>query len=134
MAITLVVNDFKEPLGELQDELFPSGLDTLLSGWLAQATVKVTAATGIANQDAAAEAWVYYRAYNHIAQRMNAEAAQASLESGVSRTIASDQRAYFSARAIYWLDAYDALDTIVTVAEATTVVPPSHSVRIRATW
>lgn len=134
MAITLSTVNFIEPDGELQEDLFPSGLEDLLDGWIAVATVKVEAAAGITNQNAAVEAWVYYRAYSHIAQRMGGDAAKASLSSGSSREFTPDQRAYFASRAAYWLAKYEALDTVVTEEEAAVAVPPSGSVRLRPTW
>lgn len=78
MAVTLDTYDLKQPVGELESSLFPDttmDIDVALTGWLAQATTKVEADADIAtaDQNAAAAAWVYYRAYSYVAQWMKAE-------------------------------------------------------------
>lgn len=102
MPVTWAIDDFKQPLGELTPDLYPLGdIDALLTGWLAQATAKVLAAAGIAvaDHDSAAASWVYYRAYTHIAQRMNSEPEQVRAEGEIAMTTKADQRKYFADRA-----------------------------------
>lgn len=57
--------DFLEPTGELSSDMFP-GKDclTLAVGWLKDAESRTT-------DEAAQEAWVYYRAYRNVASRLN---------------------------------------------------------------
>jgi hypothetical protein len=76
MAVTLATYDLIQPTGELTEELFPGGdFDTWLAGWLGQAEAKVEADTTIAtaDQNTAAAAWVYYRAYAHKVLLMMAD-------------------------------------------------------------
>jgi len=100
MAVTLTIADLEQPTGELTTELFPgSVLAVLLSGWLEQAETKVEADTGIAtaSQNAAAAAWVYYRAYSHKASMQASTPNQVNFSNqpGVSKTMSADQREYF---------------------------------------
>lgn len=106
MAVTLETYQLSQPDGELEASLFPDDdMEEKLAGWLAQATTKVEADADIAaaDQNEAAAAWVYYRAYTYIAQWMMLQASSAEAD-GLSRTISNDQRAYFSRKANEWLD------------------------------
>lgn len=96
MAVTLTIADLKQPIGELSAELFTgTNFDTLLTGWLAQAVAKVGA--GVADENAAAAAWVYYRAYSYKAslQANTPNQVNFSNQPGVSKTMSADQREYF---------------------------------------
>lgn len=109
MAVTLLPDDLIQPIGELSDVLFPDGnLLNMLSGWLVDATNQVNAAPGIAlaNQNKAAAAWVYYRAYSLVADRLASTPSNIVIDSTVTRTMASDQRKYFADKAKEWLDYY----------------------------
>lgn len=133
MAVTLTVYDLQHPEGELTESMFPGeDLELLATTWLAQAKTKVEAAEGItaANQNDAAASWAYHRAYTHIATRLNATAASASVDN-VQRTIASDQRAYFARLASEKRGEYDLLNEDDAVD-----VTPRYSVNVRnqAVW
>ena len=115
MSITLVIDDFKQPDGELFADLFPGqDIDTLLSGWLAKASDLITASDiDPEDWDAAAEAYVYYRAYNYVAQRLAGTANSISIDSGaVTKSMSNDQRGWFNDRATYWLGIYDGFFTV----------------------
>lgn len=119
MAVTLTVDDLEQPLGELDASLFPNGdIDNLCAAWLAQAIAKIEANTGIAtaDQDAAAAAWVYYRAYMQVADRFANSPSTIVVDGTVTRTTAADQRKYFADRAAYWLDFYYSYNTLVALA------------------
>jgi len=111
MAVTLDTYDLKQPVGELESSLFPDttmDIDVALTGWLAQATTKVEADADIAtaDQNAAAAAWVYYRAYTYVVQWLSTLPSSATVD-GMSRTIAGDQRAHFSKKAAEWLATFE---------------------------
>lgn len=99
MAVTLTIDGLKQPTGELAAALFPGEeLDTLLAGWLAQATTLVQANTAIAptNHNAAAEAHVYYRAYGYKVLLMASDPNDITVGER-SETFAADQRKQFVA-------------------------------------
>lgn len=108
MAVTLTTADLQQPAGELTESLFPgSNFSSLLVGWLAQAKAKVEGDGSIApaNHNAAAAAWVYYRAFSHKAalQANTPNQVNFSNQPGVSKTMAADQREYFVNLANQWL-------------------------------
>lgn len=116
MAVTLVPDDLIQPDGELTAALFPDDdLIEFVAGWLDQATTKVEAASGISSssQDAAAAAWVYYRAYNYVAQRLVAGPASHRL-GPAEETYEQDQRSYFAGLAAQKLAEYTGFDSTVT--------------------
>lgn len=113
--VTLTVEDFVQPAGELTDHMFPEeNLLTLTDGWLQQAISKVESTPTILaeNRDLAASAWVYHRAYSHIAQRLYVSAQSASVDS-VTRSMGSDQRQHFADLAAAKLALYEQLSTPV---------------------
>lgn len=133
MAVTLTTFDLIQPDGELSESLFPGGdFNVLLSGWLGQATGKVEANTAIttANQNDAAAAWVYYRAYDHIAQRMASSPVRVStsIDGSVSKEMAQDQRQYWFNKALLKKADYESLET----ATAPSAVAPVFFGRARA--
>lgn len=113
MAVTLITDDLTLPNGELSTDLFPDNCETLLVGWLQQAAAKVEASEGIttAEQNEAAAAWVYYRAYTAVADRMAQEAESITVGPRTERTGANRFK-YFMDRANYWLGVYQALDAV----------------------
>lgn len=118
--VTLTLEDFVQPAGELYDSLFPEqDLYTLVDGWLQQAIYKVegTATIPAEHRNLAASAWVYYRAYSHIAQRLMASAATMNVDGKVSRTIASDQRQHFADLATAKLTMYEQLSVPTVTAQ-----------------
>lgn len=120
MAVTLTIDDLKQPIGELDESLFPDGnIDTLLAGWLDQAANQVNAAAGIAtaDQDDAAAGWVYYRAYTQIADRLASQAESITVGPRTERTSTGQQK-YFADKAKYWLDWYYGLFTLTQTASA----------------
>ena len=73
MAVTLVPEAVTQPIGELSNHFFPQGdLTTQVEGWIVAAQEKVEADTSIdeADHNRAAAAWVYYRAYDYIANQL----------------------------------------------------------------
>lgn len=138
MAVTLTPTDLTQPDGELSAFLFPNGdFATLLAGWLSQSATLVEANIGIAaaNQNNAAAAWVYYRGFTHIAQRLAALPVSVSTahDGSMSKTMSSDQRAYFVSMAKHWKSVFDAYDT--TPALTTDgVFPGSLMVNTVARW
>jgi hypothetical protein len=116
MAVTITTTDLEQPEGELSESLFPGGdFDTLLAGWLAVAITSVEGNSNIAatNQNSAAAAWVYYRAYSHVAQRLASSPVRVatSVDGSVSKEMAQDQRTYFINLAKQWKATFDVYDT-----------------------
>ena len=107
MSITVTSASCIQPEGELFAELFPnSNLDDLVSGWLLKASDEITALNIVSTyQDAAALAYVYWRAYDHICLRMANEFASKTVHSGAGDATLSqtnDQRKFFQERAAFW--------------------------------
>lgn len=118
MSVSLVLTDVKQPTGEIDASLFPDGdADTFLASWLEQAVTKVEASTGIAteDQDEAAAAWVYYRAYKWVADRIANTAESITVGPRTERTSATQQK-YFADLANYWLEQFYGFNTVSPVA------------------
>jgi len=114
MSVTLVADNLTQPQGELDASLFPDGnLTDLLAGWLQDAKDRVDANTGIAtaDQNEAAAAWVYYRAYTQVAQRFANEANSITVGPR-TESYNADQRKYFADQAQRWLDWFYAQSTL----------------------
>lgn len=78
MAVTLTPADLTYPAGQLQEGFFPDDdLQGNLVVWLAEAKDKV-ADVVLDQQDDAAAAWVYYRAYQAVARRIGAQPSRES--------------------------------------------------------
>ena len=123
MSITLSSVDFVQPDGELSGYLFPeNNMDDLLAGWLAKAA-ELVVNVPTASQNDAAEAWVYYRAYTLVADRLSLSPATIMVDGQVTRTTAADQRKYFADRAKVWLDLYYGFNT----TEVGSVIPAFFS-------
>jgi hypothetical protein len=109
--VTLTYADFIEPDGRLQEALFPAGnINSLVATWLARAEVKVTAAdVETAYYDGAAEAYVYYLAYSHVADRLAGMPNKVAIDSGadVETSIEKDRIAYFRGLAQDYLDQFN---------------------------
>lgn len=121
MAVTLTTADLQQPTGELAATLFPGeNLETLLTGWLAQATTLVQGNTAIAaaNHNAAAAAHVYYRAYGYKVLLMASDPNDISVGER-SETFAADQRKTFAGLRDYYLAQY----TSYEVPAATSATP-----------
>lgn len=109
MTVSITIFDLEQPQGELDESLFPGcDFEDLLQGWLDQAASKVEAETNIAltDQDAAAAAWVYYRAFTRVADRFANSPSTIMIDGTVTRTTAVDQRKYFADKAASWLARY----------------------------
>lgn len=134
MAVTLSTFDLIQPTGELSESLFPgSDFSMLLGGWFGQAEtlVEANAAIAAANHNSAAAAWVYYRAYSHVAARLASSPVSVSTshDGSVSKTMSSDQRKYFVDLAAAKLADYESRET---EAASTTSVIPAFFGRVRA--
>ena len=109
MAVTLDVSDLIQPIGELDATFFPDGnLDTYLPGWLTQAEIVVSGAASIVEEDAAAAAYVYARAFHFLATRYNTLATTTDISGEITRTIHDEQIEYYLAQASKWADRYAA--------------------------
>lgn len=121
MAVTLTIADLKQPTGELTAALFPGDdLDTLLTGWLAQATTLVqgNAAIAAARHNLAATAWVYYRAYGYKVLLMASDPNDITVGER-SETFAADQRKAF----VLLRDKYEADYNSCEVPAVVSVIP-----------
>lgn len=110
MAVTIQIYDFEQPEGELDESLFPDAaldMESALTGWLAQATTKVEADSDIstADQNEAAKAWVYYRAYSYVAQWVKLEPDKVEVGQRTEWNNA-DRAKFFTTKATEWLDKY----------------------------
>ena len=100
--MALAVNDFTQPEGELEESYFPSvDLTAYLGTWLSQAQSKA------ASDEEAQEAYVYHRAFQHIADRFNNEAADLDVEDVGSRRRLVEQMRFWQRRAAEQLRAFE---------------------------
>lgn len=108
--MALTASDFVEPSGELQAEWYPlsltetegaayaddaAKLTALLAGWLAAAAARGLDTEGDYDDGGAAVAYVYRRAYAHVARRIEAAPASGSA-SGVG------SYSYFASQVEAW--------------------------------
>lgn len=134
MAVTLTTSACKQPDGELFAALFPDDdIDTLLTGWLQSAIPEVAKMqVASADQNNAAQAWVYYRGYQHINLRLQSSPSSRIIHSGAGdATISSsgDQRKYFKEKEGYWFNMFYGYSSLKT-ADAAAV--PAFFGRVRA--
>lgn len=98
----LTAADFIEPTGELSTDLFPGrDLTAFVTAWLAEATER-------AGSESAQRAWVYHRAYSHVANRFNLEASSEGKGSENAQRLFS-QIDYWRKRAAQQQAEFDAL-------------------------
>lgn len=113
MTVTLEPDDLILPAGELSNDYFPLGdLDDQLVGWLAIAVEKVEANSAIdtARHDNAAAAYVYYRAYDYIANLLAAlPTSQSEGDGAINVVIAQDRPEFWRLKANSKLAAYNGL-------------------------
>jgi len=97
----LTYADILDPVGKVLPSMFPSdttaALQDRLTGWLTEAYAKpeVVAITDDAVKNDAARAWVYYRAFDSVANRMMLTASKVSLTDQGSQEFTNQQLAYF---------------------------------------
>ena len=121
MAVTITVDDVTQPTGELMASFFPENdMTTLVVGWISQAASKVAAQGIVApNENDAALAWVYYRAYQHVSLRLESDFASKNISSGagnatIGRT--TDQRKFFIDREQYWYSLFNSYNIVSPIA------------------
>lgn len=137
MTVTLTPADLIQPKGRLDAAYFPSGnMDTYLQGWLDQAIVLVDADPTIENANAAAEAYVYMRAYGYLATLWNTIATTTTIAGQITRTINKDQVQFFTNLAEEWTAIYA---DIGPVSDVTTPFPSqarggSYHVPVVSVW
>lgn len=107
--------DLISPVGELAASLFPGeDLETFVTAWLTDATERT-------DNLSAQRAWVYHRAYTHVANRMHAGLASESKGSASASRDASQFR-YWARKAAAHLSAYrSAVGITSSVAEVRSV-------------
>lgn len=113
MAVTLVPDDLKYPVGELQPAMFPDGdIDDALVTWL-------TEAEGLTTDNTIAEHYIYWRGYTAVANRLTATPSSQSTGQGNHSVSWSDARIKeLRSLANYHKAEYDRL------TEATTMTQP----------
>lgn len=88
------IADFLSPVGLLTADLFPGqNIEAMVAAWLIQAEQHAAAAP-TDRQAEAAEAWVYYRAYHNVWQRLSSNPASLSLD-GTSYSMGQEQIAAY---------------------------------------
>lgn len=101
MAVT--ATDFVAPTGELTADMFPGDtLSTNVAAYLTQAQSKAP------SNDDAQTAWVYYRAWTAIANRLGTNPAEIDIEGEGSTRLLREQIAFAQSRASYWRAEYEA--------------------------
>lgn len=101
--MAVVNGDFIAPTGELTADMFPGDtLSTNITAWLAEAVVKA------ADNDDAQKAWVYYRAWTGVANRLGTTPAEVGIEGEGNVKTLKEQIAFAQGRAAYWRSEYEA--------------------------
>lgn len=94
--------DFTHPVGELRSEMFPGdSLYDNLAAWIAEAESKAAS-----NEDAQ-KAWVYYRAWTAVADRMLTDPATIDIDGEGSRQYVLTQMQLARGRASFWRAEYE---------------------------
>jgi hypothetical protein len=103
--VALNPTDLIAPKGDIQPSFFPDGdMIENVTQWLNQARVKAARAGSFF--DSATMAWVYYRAYTFVANRMASEPDQAGVDE-VSRTISIQRVKHFQQLAQKAMDEFN---------------------------
>lgn len=98
----LTSEDILDPKGKVLPSMFPtdsqSQLETRLEGWLAEAYAKaeVVALVDEADQNDAAESWVYFRTFDSVTTRLMNTPIRVDLRDQGAREYHSSQLSYFS--------------------------------------
>lgn len=121
--------DFIAPVGLLTAALFPGqNLEAMVSAWLTEAESKAAAAATPEQQNEAIRAWVYYRAYFDVWQRLSSNPASLSLD-GTSMSMGQEQIASYLN---LWKSYQGQYNDAMGLAKGKPVV--SKSVKAVATW
>jgi len=114
MAVTLTPENFIHPAGELQRQMFASQveMESALSAWIDEAEAKVIAVSGLTDENGAAAAWVYHRAYAARAQALANQPDSEALRGELTRSIGQNRIAYFERRAAEWLTEYQTVTAL----------------------
>lgn len=104
-------SDLIEPKGRLQEDLFPAGnVYELVNAWIDKAQAKVNAVDlETAYVEGAMEAYVYYLAFSHVADRLAGHPNRVAIDSAaqVDATVEKDRIAYFRGLANDYLDEFN---------------------------
>lgn len=123
------VTDFIAPVGLLTPTLFPGqNLETLVAAWLTEAESKAAAADTVERQTEATRAWVYYRAYFDVWQRLSSNPSSLSLD-GTSMSMGQDQINSYLA---LWKSYRGDYDAAMGLNRGEVIV--SRSAKATATW
>lgn len=121
--------DFISPAGLLTTDLFPGrDLTALVEAWLAEAESKSSAAATLEQQNEAIKAWVYYRAYFDVWQRLSSNPSSLALD-GTSMSMGQEQIASYLN---LWKSYQGQYNDAMGLAKGKLVV--SKSVKAVATW
>lgn len=123
------VTDFISPDGLLTAALFPGqNLEAMVSAWLTEAESKAAAADTVERQTEAARAWVYYRAYFDVWQRLSSNPSSLSLD-GTSMSMGQDQ---INSYLVLWKSYRGDYDAAMGLNRGEVIV--SRSAKATATW
>lgn len=138
--MSVVVDDLKEPEGELDLELlFPDKTATQaeddLQVWIDKAVAEA-AAVGVVNQDdvdRGVRAYAYYRAYKSIYQRLSANPSSSNVQdAGVSSSISQGQIDSFRVKYLDWERIW--VQVLESVNTTEVILPMTHAVKTEMTW
>jgi len=101
--MAVVSGDFIAPTGELRADMFPGDtLATNIAAWITSAEAKAP------DNDDAQTAWVYYRAWTSVANRLGTNPAEVDIEGEGGVKTLKEQIAFAQSRAAYWRSEYEA--------------------------
>lgn len=131
------VAEFIHPAGELLPAFFPNEeIASLVHTWLTEAQGK-TAALPAACVEPATAAWVYYRAYAAVANRIAATPTREAYFNDVDRWHSADRVEYFRAKAEEHRARFESLASVTSDGGGVTVTqrpPMTGGASIRPAW
>lgn len=130
----------REPQGHVSPSLFPAddaaALDARLAAYIAEAEARpaVGALDTVENRDAAAAAWVYYRAFRAAHADRLASASQRSVDGSGSSGILWSQIEALGKESERWLDEYQGLTGDAGTPERRTAARQTQSIPLSFRW
>lgn len=130
--MAVISTDLKVPTGELRGEWFPLGtLDTYIAQWLVDVDAHVDDITDSETRDSATIAWIYWKAYGDLANRIAATPEMEEYYKEVQRQFGGHQLAYFKAKA---QENYEKFVRLSTATDRISHSRFSIPVKNRAVW
>lgn len=138
--MAIVARDLIVPLGELKQEYYPdedaSNFEDRVTSYLSDASAKVSQ-SGISGDaaDRATKAWVYYRGFSDILNRLIVSPSSADVKDSTSISYSVAQLRILEARVEAYRLAFES-EVPATSGDVTSgrLLPPSASIPLKVAW